>query len=73
MGGSPGAIWFLMKKRNQIKSLSANKERCFSTKDHPPVLPVETKQQRLNMISAINSQGQVRFMIYQETMNHTNH
>ena len=44
-------------------------ERGFSPKGHPPVLPVETKRQRVNMISAVNSQGQVRFMIYQDTMN----
>ena len=44
-------------------------ERGFSPKGRPPVLPVETKRQRVNMISAVNSQGQVRFMIYQDTMN----
>ena len=44
-------------------------ERGFSPKGHPPVLPVETKRQRVNMISAVNSQGKVRFMIYQDTMN----
>ena len=33
------------------------------------MLPVETKRQRVNMISAVNSQGHVRFMVYQETMN----
>jgi transposase len=33
------------------------------------VLPVETKRQRVNMISAISSQGKVRFMVYQDTMN----
>ena len=44
-------------------------ERGFSPKGRPPVLPVETKRQRVNMISAVNSQGKVRFMIYQDTMN----
>ena len=44
-------------------------ERGFSPKGRPPVLPVETKRQRVNMISAISSQGNVRFMVYQETMN----
>ena len=44
-------------------------ERGFSPKGHPPVLPVETKRQRVNMISAISSQGKVRFMVYQDTMN----
>ena len=43
-------------------------ERGFSPKGRPPVLPVETKRQRVNMISAISSQGNVRFMVYQETM-----
>ena len=44
-------------------------ERGFSPKGRPPVLPVETKRQRVNMISAISSQGKVRFMVYQDTMN----
>ena len=44
-------------------------ERGFSPKGRPPVLPVETKRQRVNMISAISSQGKVRFMIYQDAMN----
>ena len=44
-------------------------ERGFSPKGHPPVLPVETKRQRVNMISALSSQGKVRFMLYQGTMN----
>ena len=33
------------------------------------MLPAETKRQRVNMLSAVNSQGKVRFMIYQDTMN----
>lgn len=33
------------------------------------MLPVETKRQRVNMISAVSSQGNVRFMIYQDAMN----
>ena len=33
------------------------------------MLPVETKRQRVNMISAVSSQGKVRFMVYQDTMN----
>ena len=44
-------------------------ERGFSPKGRPPVLAVETKRQRVNMISAVSSQGNVRFMVYQETMN----
>lgn len=33
------------------------------------MLPVETKRQRVNMISAISDQGSVRFMVYLEPMN----
>ena len=33
------------------------------------MLPVEMKRHRVNMLSAVNSQGKVRFMIYQDTMN----
>lgn len=33
------------------------------------MLPVETKRRRVNMISAISDQGNVRFMVYQDTMN----
>ncbi len=43
-------------------------ERGFAPKGHSPVLPVETKRERVNMISAISSQGSVRFMVYQENM-----
>ena len=44
-------------------------ERGFSPKGHPPVLPVEAKRQRVNMLSTASSQGEVRFMIYQDAMN----
>ncbi len=44
-------------------------ERGFSPKGRPPVLPVETKRQRVHMISAVSTQGKVRFMVYQDTMN----
>ena len=33
------------------------------------MLAVETKRQRVNMISAVNRHGKVRFMIYQDAMN----
>jgi len=45
-----------------------NFERGFSQKGQPPVLPVETKRERVNMISAITNQGHVRFMVYDGTM-----
>jgi len=44
-------------------------ERGFSKKGHPPVLPVETKRERVNMISAFSDEGRVRFMRYQDSMN----
>ena len=43
-------------------------ERGFAPKGQPPVLPVETKRERVNMLSAISSQGNVRFMVYQDSM-----
>lgn len=46
-----------------------NSERGFAEKGCPPVLPLPTKQERVNMISAITNQGSVRFMVYEETMN----
>jgi transposase len=46
-----------------------NFERGFSEKGHPPVLPMETKYKRVNMISAITNQGHCRFMVYDEKMN----
>jgi transposase len=45
-----------------------NFERGFAEKGQPPVLPVETKRERMNMISAITNQGHVRFMVYDDTM-----
>lgn len=47
---------------------SENFERGYAPKGHPPVLKVETKRERENMISAINNQGSVRFMVYDDTM-----
>ena len=38
-------------------------ERGFSPKGRPPVLPVETKRQKVHMSSAISSQGSVRFFM----------
>lgn len=46
-----------------------NYERGFAEKGRPPVLPLPTKQERVNMISAITNKGSVRFMVYEETMN----
>jgi len=46
-----------------------NFERGFSEKGKPPILPMETKRERVNMISAITNQGNSRFMVYEEKMN----
>jgi len=43
---------------------TANYERGFSPKGQPPVLKVETKRERVSMISAITNKGSVRFMLY---------
>lgn len=43
-------------------------ERGFAPKGHPPILPVETKRERVNMLSAISSQGSVRYMVYRDSM-----
>lgn len=45
-----------------------NYERGFAPKGQPPVLLVETKKERVNMISAITAQGAVRYMLYEGTM-----
>ena len=45
-----------------------NFERGFSQKGKPPVLPLPTKRERVNMISAINNKGSVRFMVYEQKM-----
>jgi transposase len=46
-----------------------NFERGFAEKGKPPVLPMETKRERVNMISAITNQGHSRFMVYEAKMN----
>ncbi|WP_367575839.1 transposase [Acutalibacter intestini] len=40
----------------------SNCEREFAPKEQPPVLPVETKRERLNMLSALSMEGKIRFM-----------
>lgn len=45
-----------------------NFERGFAEKGQPPILPLPTKQERVNMISAITNQGSARFMVYEQTM-----
>lgn len=52
-------------------SNTANYERGFSLKGQPPVLKVETKRERVNMISAITNKGSVRFMLYKSMTQQT--
>ena len=44
-------------------------QRGFAPKGKPPVISVEVKRERLNMLSAITHRGKVRFMIFDGTMN----
>lgn len=43
-------------------------QRGFAVKGNPPVIPVESKRERVNMVSAINNYGTLRFMFYDEKM-----
>ena len=47
----------------------SNCERGFAPKGQPPILPVETKRERLNMLSALSLQGDLRYMLYEDSMN----
>ena len=44
-------------------------QRGFAPKGHPPVLPVESRKERVNMLSAITNKGKVRFMMFEDSMN----
>jgi len=44
----------------------ANNPRGFAPKGQPPVVLVETKRERVNMIAAIAANGHRRFMLYEE-------
>jgi len=46
----------------------ANRTRGYSPQGTKPVLRIPTKKERINMISAINNEGKVRFMIYRDSM-----
>ncbi len=50
-------------------STAENYERGYAPKGHPPVLPVETKKERINMLCAVSEGGSLRFMLYEESMN----
>jgi transposase len=46
----------------------AYQAKGFSPKGKTPIIPLNVNKSRINMISAISNQGQVRFMLYKETM-----
>ncbi len=47
----------------------ANVEKGYSPKGKTPVVRQTAKRERINMISSITNQGQVRFMFYRDNMN----
>lgn len=48
---------------------SADYQKGVAPRGKTPVLLVESKKVRINMISAITNRGKVRFMLYEDTMN----
>lgn len=47
----------------------ANVEKGYAPKGKTPVVRQTAKRERINMISSITNQGQVRFMFYRDNMN----
>ena len=47
----------------------ANRVRGFAPKGETPVIRLVAKKSHVSMISAINNQGKVRFMMYRDAMN----
>ena len=47
----------------------ANVEKGYSLKGKTPVIRQTAKRERINMISSVTNQGQVRFMFYRDNMN----
>lgn len=47
----------------------ANVEKGYSPRGKTPVVRQTAKRERINMISSITNQGQVRFMFYRDSMN----
>ena len=48
-----------------------NYQKGFSPKGQPPILEIEARKQKINMLAAINNQGKVRFMLFEDMMNGT--
>ena len=47
----------------------ANYVRGYAPKGHTPVVKVQTKKMHINMISAINNQGKLHFLLYSDAIN----
>jgi transposase len=47
-------------------------QRGYSPKGTPPIYRVESKLERVNMISAINNYGTLKFLLYTDSMNQQN-
>lgn len=47
----------------------ANRSLGYAPRGTKPLLRIPAKKERLNMLSAINNEGKVRFMIFTETLN----
>jgi transposase len=46
----------------------ANHTRGYAPQGTKPVLRIPSKKERINMLSAVNNEGKVRFMIFRESM-----
>ena len=49
-------------------SNETNSRRGFSPRGQTPVVKVEVRKERVNMVSAVTNHGKVRFMLYLQTM-----
>ena len=47
----------------------ANYVRGYAPKGHTPVVKIQTKKMHINMISAINNQGKLHFLLYSDAIN----
>ena len=47
----------------------ANYVRGYAPKGHTPVVKLQTKKMHINMISAINNQGKLHFLLYSDAIN----
>jgi transposase len=48
---------------------TANYARGYAPKGQTPVVQIEAKKMKINMLSAVSSRGKLRFMLYKDNMN----